>query len=210
MVQIYCWSNLENPCVTVYWSLLYEQNCQIPAWLRFMLFFFSLSYIHADMVSAITAGQLGSEALVCKTCWGNVHCRSNQVPRGTATAIHLKVNDLQCLILDAWENSKQSDKKYYCMEEWLKKNNIENRLFLAQLKTPPSCMAGGCVCAVWQSVLVLEQSHWNTVCHLFFCSHLLFRVILFFNRCPWCENASRAIPDGHLILLFISIYLCHL
>lgn len=42
------------------------------------------------------------------------------------------------------------------MEEY--KKNIENTLLLAQLKTIPSYMAGGCVCTVWQSVIILAHS----------------------------------------------------
>lgn len=54
------------------------------------------------------------------------------------------------------------------MKECKKKKNIENKLLLAQLKTTPSYVAGGCMCTVWQSVMVLAHSP------SFFCATLSF------------------------------------
>lgn len=37
------------------------------------------------------------------------------------------------------------------------------------------------------------------LCHPFICSNSLFKIILHFNRCPWCWNASRPTTDAHIV-----------
>lgn len=61
-------------------------------------------------------------------------------------------------ILGMISNSQTKDIVTWKKKKGKKKGNIENRWLLAWLKTTPSYMAGGCVCIVRQSVMVLACS----------------------------------------------------
>lgn len=69
--------------------------------------------------------------------------------------------------------------------------NIENKLLLAQLKRSPSYMAGGCVCAVWQSVMVLAHSL------SFFCATLSFVQIYY-------SELSYALTGAHYVKMQVG------
>lgn len=91
------------------------------------------------------------------------------------------------------------------MKEYILKK-IENKLLLAQLKTIPSYMAGGCVCTVWQPVMLLAHSL------SFFCATLSF-VQIYYSKFSYALTGAHDVkmqvgPQQMLALDFLLAEIC--